>query len=477
MYKIAITENTYHFLESNNFFLLLEKMKDLKCEKNGAEYTISFELNANNVNNIYRLISLIYEEKPNENNRWIFNNKECVLSDEQSIKFFLLDFEGTDNYPLSRDILSDIIQNDNIYSIQELRKLVHQPFSGILSFNQFDMLRIIGIGLREDVSEHIKIEHVDICIKNRYIDNDLELLKGKFDFSNCIFDGDIIISSSAEVHFSQCIITGKVICTDVSYAYFSSVNVKQLMLYNSSLNILRMEYCKVYRFVFHSCSLNKLLFHSNEFIEPYMANLNMQDIKVKVDMSQFATRNINKRTIKQINKDKPIKIKNEDDFYLTFMFKKPIIPITPNEIALDMVDTILTYGDLDKEHHLYSDMKYKKALYSNTKWRRIFVFLTGAFYIPSRWILYLALSTVIFTVLYINFPTMQFMNIMTNEMEKLNLWTALYYSIFQIIGSNPTMFTPIGFSQICTTIQSLLNTMFIANFFASMVRKFLRDEI
>lgn len=477
MYKISITENTYRFLENNKFFLFLEEINDLKCNKNGTEYTIAFELNANNVDNIYRLISLIYKEKPNENNRWIFNDEECLLSDERSIRYFLRNFEATDNYPLRFDILSDIIKNGNIHSIQELRELVHRPFSGILSFNQFDMLRITSIWLEDDIPKHIKIEYEDICVKNRYIVNDLELFKGKFNFRNCIFDGDIIISGSAEVHFSQCIITGKIICTDVSSAYFSSVNVKQLMLYNSSLKILRMEYCKVYRFIIHSCSLNELLFYSNEFIEPYMANLDIQDINVKVDMSQFTTKNINKRIIKKINKDKPIKIKNEDDFYLTFMFRKPIIPITANEIALDMVDTVLAYGDLDKEHHLYTNMKYKKALYSNIKWRRIFVFLTGAFYIPSRWILYLALSTLIFTVLYRYFPTIQFMNIMTNEMEKLNLWTALYYSVSQIIGSNPTVFTPVGFSQICTTIQSLLNTVFIGNFFASIIRKYLRDEI
>ena len=47
----------------------------------------------------------------------------------------------------------------------------------------------------------------------------------------------------------------------------------------------------------------------------------------------------------------------------------------------------------------------------------------------------------------------------------------------QIIGSNPTALTPDGVSQICTTIQSLLNMVFIGNFFASVVRKFMRDEV
>lgn len=477
MYKIAITENTHYSLESNELFLFLLEIENLRFDKNGTEYIMSFEVNVNNVDTIYQLISLIYDVKPNENNRWIFNNKEYLLSDEQAVKFFLLPFEDDNNYPLRKDILSDIIRNRKIRSIQELRNLAYKPFSGILFFNEFDMLRITGRRFENVFSECIKIEHSDICIKNRYIVNDFELRKGEFNFRNCIFEGNISISGSARIFFSQCIITGNVTCTDVSRAYFSSTNIKQLMLYNCNLDILCIDYCKVYRFVLHSCSLSELSLYSNKFIEPYIANLNIKDKKIKIDMSQFIKKNINERMIKNISKDKTIKVKNEGKFYLTFMFNKPITPVMSNEIAYDMINTLLDYGNLDKEHELYSNMKYKKALYSNTNWRRVFVFFTGAFYIPNRWILYLVLSTVLFTLLYTSFPAIQFMSILTNELVKLNLWTALYYSFFQIIGSNPTMFTPIGVSQVLTTIQSLLNTMFIANFFASIIRKFLRDDI
>ena len=122
MYQIIISENTYSFLRNKNSFFLLEETKDLKCEKVDTEYIISFKVNINNVNDIYFLISFIYTKKPNENNRWIINNQEILLSDEQTIKRFLLKFEGMDNYPLNRYILSDIIKNNEIKNIQELRK-------------------------------------------------------------------------------------------------------------------------------------------------------------------------------------------------------------------------------------------------------------------------------------------------------------------------------------------------------------------
>ena len=120
-------------------------------------------------------------------------------------------------------------------------------------------------------------------------------------------------------------------------------------------------------------------------------------------------------------------------------------------------------------------MKYKRTLYSNMGWRRAFVFLTGAFYIPSRWILFIVLNMVIFTAHFVWVPSIQFVNVITGSTERLNFWTAVYYSICQIIGSNPAHLSPIGNTQIYTTIQSILNTVFITNFFASLIRKFMRD--
>lgn len=477
MFEIVITGNTYDFLINDNCSVFLIELGKVEFQQRDTEYIMSFEPSSDSVDNIYTLIWFIYSNKSNENNRWVFNGKEYPIYNEKIIKLFLLNFEGTDDYPLRSYILSDVIKDAELSNIQQVRELAQKPFTGILPFDQLDTMRLLGNLPMEEIPDCIKIEHKNIYISNRHVKNSFEIKKGSAYFRNCILDGNILISSSPQVNFSQCIITGEVKCVDVSYVYLSSVNMKQFALYNSTLSHLRLEYSKIYRFVFHSCEVEQLTLYHNKFIEPYIANLHLSDVKEKIDTSQFVARNINNRTITRINKGKPVSINNEGNFYLTFLFREPAIPTLSKDIALDMVNIILTYGDLEKEHRLYSDMKYKKALYSNTGWKRAFAFLTGAFYIPSRWVVYLALNLALFTMLFIGVPTFQFINTITNSTERLDLWTAAYYSICQVIGSNPTHFSPIGATQVCTAIQSLLNTVFIANFFVALIKKFMRDEI
>lgn len=477
MFEMVITGNTYDFLINNSRAAFLVKLGKVEFQQRDTEYVMSFELNAGSVDNIYMLIRFIYSNKANENNRLVFNGKEYPIYSKKIIKLFLHDFEGTDDYPLRRYILSDVIKGAGLSNIQQVRELAQKPFTGILPFDQLDTMRLFGNLPQEELPDCVEVEHQDIYISNRYVKNSFEIKKGNVYFGNCILDGNILISSSSQVVFSQCIITGEVKCIDVSYVYLSSVNMKQFTLYNSTLSHFRLEYSKLYRLIFHTCVVEQLTLYHNKFVEPYIANLHLSDVKEKIDTSQFVTKNISNRTIARISKDKPVSIKNESDFYLTFLFREPTVPTLSKDIALDMVNLILTHGDLEKDHHLYSDMKYKKALYSNTGWRRTFAFLTGAFYIPSRWVVYLALNLALFTMLFTGVPTLQFVNAITNSTERLDLWTAAYYSICQIIGSNPTHFSPIGATQICTAIQSLLNTVFIANFFVALIKKFMRDEI
>ncbi len=477
MLEILITKNTYSFIIDNNYPLTVLELNEIKIIKQDSEYIMCFELNDSNVNYIYDLVSWIYKNNPTENNRWYINGKETSLSDEKTIKQVLRDFEGRYKYPLYNYVLSSIIKENSVNNIQQAKNLVKYPFSGILSFDENDILRLTGKFNIKDIPKHIKIEHSDVYVYNRYIHNDFVISKGNVCFRNCIIEGNLLIGGAAKVQFSQCIIIGKVTCYGSSYVYLSNVNVKEFMLYNSNLSELYFEFSKIYRFIFHSCKIEKFIIYSNRINEPYIANIDLPESILKIDMSQFDYKNINVRNIRKIKNDSHIKIKNIDTFFLTFLSEKTIASVTTKDITLDMLDIFLTYGNLKKEHQIYSDMKYKKALYSNTKWRRVFVYLTGAFYIPSRWIVYLIISTVLFTALYIGIPTMKFTNSTTQIPENLDFWTALYYSVCQIISSNPTKFTPIGISQICTTIQSMLNTVFVANLFASLVKKYMNNTI
>ncbi len=477
MLELLITENTYKFITSNNYSHNIIENNDIKITKKNTDYTLCFELNDSNVNYIYNLVSCIYKNNPTDNNRWYINGTESSLSDEKTIKLVFHYFEGRDNYPLKSRVLSSIIKKSSVNNIQQARELANHPFSGILSFDKNDLVRLTGDFTTTDIPKLIIIEFCDVYVYNRYIHNDFEIHKGNVSFRNCIIEGNLMIGENASVQFSQCIINGKVTCYGSSYVCLSSVNVKEFMLYNSNLSKLHFEFSKIYRFIIHSCKIKAFTFYSNKITEPYIANIDLPKGIRKIDMSQFDNKNINGRIIRKIKNGAQIKIKNTDTFFLTFLISKPIASVTTKDITLDMLDTFLTYGNIKNEHQIYSDLKYKKALYSNTKWRRIFVYLTGAFYIPSRWIVYIIISTILFSALYIGIPSMEFANNTTQIPENLDFWTAIYYSVSQIICSNPTKYTPIGISQICTTIQSILNTMFIANFFASLLNKYLKKTI
>ena len=149
----------------------------------------------------------------------------------------------------------------------------------------------------------------------------------------------------------------------------------------------------------------------------------------------------------------------------------------PENISYDMADIFLKYGDLNSNHDLYANLIYELAYNSNHGWRKILVAVTGAFYKPVIWGLYLLLNTLLFALLYAFVPGLYFTNTLTQSKETINIWVSLYYSICQIIGTNPTIYAPTGITQIFTTIQTLANTAFLANLAVSFVKKYFRDDL
>ena len=99
------------------------------------------------------------------------------------------------------------------------------------------------------------------------------------------------------------------------------------------------------------------------------------------------------------------------------------------------MELFLTKGHFGNDNHLYGNLKYQKALYSNSGLKRFLIWLTGALYIPSRWIIFIILNTVIFTMLYCAIPELKFITINNDTLQSIDFWTSMYYSICQIIGA------------------------------------------
>lgn len=477
--ELKITSKTFEYITNDSYWQFLIEFNEfnkIKIEHRYECHYLIFQFSKNTVSQDLILISDIYKNLPTEKNVWIYCGETFPIESVIILRSILLNYEKDELYPLARHRLRNIIKENNICSLRELRELPKRPFAWILSLEGIDFDSYFNKSFTEYTGNLIEEEYPNFSIRNRYINKDFNLIKGKITFENCIIEGNIEITCADSVTFSQCIIIGNVQITATSYVCFSFSNIKQVCIYNSVFKTFDISDCKIFRFILHSSKFDFITLYRNRFIETYLAKLNLPD-NFKFDVSQFDIKNVNHKIIKKISNSQGPQIKRENEFYLSYSCDEPQLSITEDNITFDMANLFLTHGDLFNNHRLYANMKYEKAYCSNSGLRKWGIFLTGAFYKPSRWILYILINTIIFTILYLFIPELYFTNTVQGGDSAINIGAAIYFSMGQIIGSNPTIYIPVGITEILATIQSLLNTVFLANMAASLVKKYLHDDI
>lgn len=474
--ELKITPKTYKYMVDKFDLQFLIRINKIEIKYNDKCYTVIFQFSEKTVSHDLMIISRIYKNLPTEKNVWIFQGDIYPIESVTVLRFILLDYEKKPLYPLARYRLSIIINENKISNLDELRAISTKPFVWIIPLEGIDFYSYFNKPITEYMGNLIKEEYPNFAIRNRYINKNFILTKGKITFENCIIEGNIKITCADSVTFSQCIIIGNVEITGTSYVSFSFSNIKQVLIYNSIFETFSITDCKIYRFSFHSSKINYIILMGNKFIEPYLAGLILPD-NFKFDVSQFNIKNVSHKIINKISNSQEPTIKNENEFYLSFAFDELKLPsVTNDDITFDMATLFLTYGDLSSNHRLYSNMKYEKAYCTNSGLRKWAVFLTGAFHKPSRWILYILVNTALFIMIYHFIPGLYFKDTVRKIDTVINIETAIYFSVCQIIGSNPTLYIPVGKTELLATIQSLLNTVFLANMAASLVKKYFHDD-
>lgn len=366
-------------------------------------------------------------------------------------------------------LLNSIVKHNKITNLDMLEALAHKPFSGIMLYDHMDHYCIthdLDYLLKpQDPPAHIEIENLDFIISNRYITQDFLLKKSRHvDIKNCIISGDITLSSCENVSFWNCIITGNITCFGASRISIVECNASHFLIYNCTLSKFTLSWSKIYRFELHSSRLDALEVYQNKVIQPYLANLKLPDTKIPVD--QFKFRNITPGIIRKTRGNPTPR------FFLTYQVNKKPQKVTPSEIAIDTVDTLLKNGYFGNDYHALAVLKYKKLLYSNTGLKKIFILITGGFYFPSRWVLYLIFFSVLFTFAYWQIPS-GFTSTVGDAAFQIDFLTALQYSMLQIIGANTLPIKSEGICQLLTVIHATLNTTIVANFFASIIKKYM----
>ena len=367
----------------------------------------------------------------------------------------------------SRYRLNTIIKEHKITDLKMLKSLAETPFSRIMLYDRLDHYEITRdpnyLFHHKDPPAKIEIEYSDFSISNRYISQNLHLNRcQKVDIQNCIITGDVMLSSSENVSFWNCIIIGKVTCFGASNISFVECNASHLLIYNCTLDKLTLSWSKIFRFEMHSSHIAVLEMYQNKIVQPYLANLKLPDTKILID--QFKFRNISPKIIQKKSGTPNAR------FFLTYQINHDIKAVISSEIAIDTVSTLLNNGNFGTDYHTLAVLKYKKLLYSNTGLKKFFVFLTGGFYFPSRWLLYLIVCSVLFAFAYWTIPN-GFADLTTGNSIQIDFLTALQYSLLQIIDTNTFPFSCKGFCQILTVIHATLNTTLVANFFASIIKK------
>lgn len=479
--RLRLTERSYHYLidDSNLSKLLASPVYKLDiAEEDGKQY-LQYEDDPQTVSFLLDISRILYSNLSDEKNVWVDASSEYCINDIEAIREILIPFENRTfhSYPLFRYRLSNTIKKNKIVTIDQLKQLDKDPFSSILPLGGSDYKVLFWNSKRKNNEDNkMSFDHPQLIVNNRHISEDFDVNGGTVSFENCIIEGNITVSGADYLSLSQCIILGKVWITATKEVHLNFSNIEQVLMYNCRLEVLKIEYCKIYRMVFHSSSVDNLFFIKNRFIEPYIAAVDFPE-GTRLDMEQFAANSISHKTVRKIEKTERPSIPHRDEFFLTYAFDLPDRTVTSADISFEMADIILKYGDLDKDHNTYANMMYEKAYNTNTGWRRFLVVVTGAFYKPLRWGFYLIISTLLFTLLYTCIPSIKFTYILSGDRVSLDIWTALYYSTCQIIGTNPTMYTPTGVTQILTTVQSLANTLFIVNMAGSFVRKYFRGDL
>lgn len=479
---MILTRGSYEIIK--NFFELC-KLQGMNMsqtyESSKDRYNINLDFSNDDgflLCSFYDELNIIYEKNMDAQDMIMIGKKSYKIMDRELHK--IIEHSMRECSFNNRDILSRMIKNNNIQSLDEVEKLCRTPFSGIMPFDSMDMFTLfhdfeyIGKGVEpiKELPKEFESYNVEVSICNRYIDEGISFkFKNNKEviFENCVINGDISLLSVEKVKFWNCIILKNINCFECSKIEVSECNIHSLEIYNSNVEKLNISYNNLYYFTLCNSCIKNLRFYNNRIINPLLYDVHLPN-KI-IDMRQFNMSSFYEKCIGE---------KFRDKFYLKFrLYEQEKKTSHKREKVLKTIDTLLEYGELNNDLHTLQKLKYKKMLYSNTGLSRIFVIITGGFYKPWIWLMYLLFSILLFSIMY-SLPICDFVVTLQDASEvviNLNFKEAFQYSILQIWETNIFTYKPIGISQLLTVIQLAINTMLIANYFATLIKNICNVKI
>jgi hypothetical protein len=197
--------------------------------------------------------------------------------------------------------------------------------------------------------------------------------------------------------------------------------------------------------------------------------------KVNFDHNQLDLYSIGKRIANTSKKNKFENIPMDTNLFY-FIPYKTSEELQKNEYdntLLETIEFVKNSTTVSNDRNKYTQLLYYEVLHAQDKpLNKIFVWLTGGFLKPSRFILAALFILLLFAGLYM-LPIIEFNSFTNGLAHSLDFGDAVYFSgiTFTTIGYGDV--SPIGFARLLAILEGICGISIMSSFLVSLVKKYI----
>ena len=461
--EILTSRNAYFiFKEFERYFLQITYLND-------GYIKAIIPINIHSIELGYGLLGQLYRNNYVENTQIILGDEKYKLDDEdldRQYYHFALTKEILEEFPRP-GILKEIIEKYRIKDLQQFHEVAKIKFSELLEFNE--QWEHIEYSFKPIDNGFIMKNELNKVVFNRFIDYNITVSRStNITFINCVFMKNIYISDSSKICLLGCIVKGSVnLMSEVTSPEFLESIIYELHISSAKINELRLSENNILRLIIISSIIENCIWKLIRIT--FFTTENSELPKDQINISYINTKNIRRKSYSN-------KFLGEKDFFINFYtydFPKSKLNAKKNAACLSTVDFLLENAILGTDRNLISDLKYKKNLYSVKGIKKAYIFLTGGYYKPMRFFLYiLLLNSLVCFFFTLPFNSFILNDYAKNVISELSWRRSLQYCLDLLFNINMFEYTASGVSHIISIIYKFLNTVFVTGFFASVLKKY-----
>lgn len=378
--------------------------------------------------------------------------------------------------------------------LKELEISSTESFQVFLQKNDSESLKVfrenngMNIELPDYKIENNEIHGEFINLKNQIIDmSQLSLYpKAGLSLKNCIFTGKLNIHGkesipTTSIEIENCVFMKELIISGFPQGMERKIqllhtNVAYFSLYNMKAAEIILSSCKIFFTAIHKTEALKFDTENNELRHFEIEGTDFKE--VHFDYRQFDINRMGKRIIKNLQdfQFEAYAQLNMDMNLFLFLPYKTSEDIKKGESYNTMIETInflkssTTLGS--DRNRLTKLMFYEVLLKQDNRAHKTFVWATGGFMNPFRFMLIAFIILLSFAGLY-TLPGLTFFSIHHGEMQSLPIGQALYFSgvAFTTIGFGDI--SPMGISRLFAITEGILGISTMSAFLVALVKKYI----